>query len=51
MNEKYEISIWMDNIYAVYDKVNDPYHADYVFKGTLEEINAWMSLQEKGFII
>lgn len=47
MKEKYEIRIWQDNEYAVYEK-NDSY-GDYVFKGTLEEVNAWLSLKEKGF--
>jgi len=48
MNNKYDIRIWQENEYAVYLK-DDPY--DYVFKGTLEQINAWISLEEKGFEI
>lgn len=49
MSDKYDIRFWQDEEYAVYPK--DDYEASYVFKGTLEEINAWMSLQEKGFSI
>lgn len=48
MNNEYQIRIWQDNIYAVY-KIGD-WH-NYLFKGTLEEVNAWLSLKEKGFDI
>ena len=49
MSDKYEIRHWQDNEYAVYPK--DDWQAKYVFRGTLPEVNAWMSLQEKGFTI
>ena len=48
MNNQYDIRLYNDNIYAVYLK-GDSCH--YVFKGTLEAINAWVSLQAKGFDI
>jgi len=48
MNEKYEIRFWQDSEWAVYEKGS---YGDYVFKGTLEEVNAWLSLREKGFEI
>lgn len=48
MNQKYTIRIWQDNIYAVY-RIDDGYYMDYIFKGSLEEVNAWLSLKEKGF--
>jgi hypothetical protein len=38
-----------NKVYAVYLK--DEIEGDYIFKGTLEEINAWLSLREKGFNI
>lgn len=43
---KYEIRIWQDNEYAVYDEnnMNEP-----LFIGSLEEVNAWISLKEKGY--
>lgn len=47
MNEKYTIEHWADNIYAVYNI--DEEDGKYVFKGSLEEVNAWLSLKEKGF--
>lgn len=47
MSDKYEIRFWQDNEYAVYEK--DTYDGNYLFKGTLEEVNAWLSLKEKGF--
>jgi len=48
-NIKYDIRIYMDDIYTVNKK--DDYLEDYLFKGTLEEVNAWLSLKEKGFDI
>ena len=48
MNEKYDIRFWQDNIWAVYQK--DEY-GSYLFKGTIEEVNAWLDLQEKGFYL
>ena len=47
MESKYIIRLWQDNIYAVYSKEDQ--YGDYLFKGTLEEVNAWISLKEKGF--
>lgn len=49
MNDKYEIRFWQDNQYAIYYK--DNLEGDYIFRGTLEEVNAWLSLKEKGFEI
>lgn len=49
MSDKYEIRFWQDNEYAVYYK--GVIEGDYLFKGTLEEVNAWISLKEKGFEI
>jgi hypothetical protein len=43
----YEIRFWQDNEYAVYSK--DVEALDYLFRGTLEEVNAWLSLKERGF--
>ena len=53
MNEKYEIGFWQDNIYAVYLKSDylKGDRAEAVFRGTIEEVNAWLSLKEKGFDI
>lgn len=48
MNEKYDIRIWQDDQYAVYEKDN---YENYLFRGTIEQVNAWLSLQEKGFNI
>lgn len=48
MEKEYEIRLWQDNVYAVYPKDNP---TDYEFKGSLEEVNAWISLKEKGFNI
>lgn len=47
MDKKYNISFWQDNEWAVYDR--DSNSSEYVFRGTLEEVNAWISLKEKGF--
>lgn len=42
---KYEIRFYQDNIYEVYEEgVNGA-----VFRGTLEQVNAWISLKQKGF--
>lgn len=41
----------MDDEYAVYHKDDNYNYNDYLFKGTLEEVNAWLSLKEKGFDI
>lgn len=43
---KYEITLWQDDEYAVY---KEGAYEEYLFKGTLEEINAWISLKEKGY--
>jgi len=48
MNNQYDIRMYDNNEYAVYLKGNP---CEYVFKGTLEAINAWVSLQAKGFDI
>ncbi len=48
MKEKYDISFYQDKQYAVYKKGE---WDDILFLGTLEEVNAWISLQEKGFDI
>lgn len=47
MKNKYQIRMWQDNIYAIYE--NDNPYGEYFFKGTIEEVNAWLSLKEKGF--
>ena len=47
---KYEVSHWQDNEYAVYKKDEDGLQ-DIVFRGTIEEVNAWISLKEKGYNI
>lgn len=47
MNEKYEIRHFIDNQYAVYDKNGN----DILYKGDIVEINAWISMKEKGFNI
>lgn len=47
MNEKYEIHHLKDNEYVVYEK--DDQEGDTLFSGTLEQVNAWISLKEKGF--
>ena len=44
MNEKYEMRAWQDNIFAIYLK---DVTTDYVYKGTIEECNAWIDLQSK----
>lgn len=50
MKEKYELLFWQDNEYVVHEIMpNGEVKIDYVFKGTLEQINAWLSLKEKGF--
>lgn len=49
LNHKYDIRFWQDNEWAVYRK--DEPESDFLFKGTLEEVNAWLSLKEKGFDI
>ncbi len=47
MNEKYDIRFWQDAEYAIYKKGEN----QHIFIGTLEEVNAWLSLKEKGFDI
>ncbi len=47
MKEIYEIRIWQDNIYAIYYKGE---YERYVYKGTIEEVNAWISLREKDLL-
>lgn len=48
MNEKYDIRFEMDNEYGIYEKYLE---GDCLFKGNLEQVNAWISLREKGFEI
>ena len=48
MKEKYDIRFYQDNQYQIYNK--DTYE-NALFTGTIEEVNAWLSLQEKGFTI
>lgn len=48
MNEKYDIRFEMDNEYGVYEKDSQ---GSPLFIGSLEEVNAWLSLREKGFNI
>lgn len=48
MNKEYDIRIWQDHTYAIYEK--GKWH-NYLFKGTIEQVNAWLSLKEKGFEI
>ena len=45
---KYKIKIYQDNICEVYNEEDSEFY-DYLFKGTLEEVNAWISLKEKGY--
>jgi hypothetical protein len=47
--EELEISYWQDGDYYVHKKGD--YCVKYLFKGNLEEINAWISLREKGYEI
>lgn len=47
MSEKYDIGIWQDDTWAVYEKVS----RRRVFAGSLEEVHAWIALKEKGFDI
>lgn len=49
ISDKYDIIPREDNEWVVYQK--DKFEGDYLFKGTLEEVNAWISLKEKGFNI
>lgn len=49
LNEKYDVRIDMDDLYTVNNK--DDYSNDYLFRGTLTEVNAWLELQKKGFNI
>lgn len=49
MKNKYTIEFWQDDEYVVYEVGGDPDR--YVFKGTLVEVEAWISLKEKGFEI
>jgi hypothetical protein len=44
---KYVIRFWQDDEYVVYRE--DNIGGEYLFKGTLEEVNAWVSLKEKGY--
>lgn len=46
MNEKYEIQFKAGNQWAIYKKGDT---LDWVFKGSIEEVRAWMELKEKGF--
>ena len=46
MSDKYEIRAWCDNEYAVYEKGS---HGQHLFIGTIEQVNAFISLKEKGF--
>ena len=48
LSNKYDIRIWQDDTYAVYEKGK---WNNYLFKGTIEAVNAWLSLNEKGFDI
>ena len=48
MNEDYEIRFWQDKEWAIYRK-GSSFNSDFLFRGTLEEVNAWLSLREKGF--
>ena len=49
MNNKYDVRLLQDNIYGLYI-LGDDYN-DLIFKGTIEQVNAYLSLEEKGFIL
>jgi len=44
---KYKIQLIMDNYYGVY--LLDDTDYDCLFSGSLSEVNAWISLTEKGY--
>lgn len=46
MNNKYEIRYWQDNEWAIFLKGE---YGNPLFIGSVEEVNAWLSLKEKGF--
>ena len=46
MEQKYEIRHWQDTNYAVY--LTGEYE-DYLYRGSIEEVSAWITLKEKGF--
>jgi len=49
MENKYEIVWMMDNQYAVYIRGAYEKGHQYIFSGTLVDVNAWISLREKGY--
>ena len=49
MNGKYIIRKHDDREYAVYLQTEHDIDLARVFIGSLEEVNAWISLKEKGF--
>lgn len=49
MNGNRRIELLKDNIYQLVEYSNAPYEKKVIHQGTLEEINAYVSLEEKGF--
>ena len=51
MKDKYEVVFWQDDEYVVYETAEE-YRIgyDYIFKGTLPEVDAWIRLKEKGLL-
>jgi len=45
--EKYTITLWWDKEYYVYKMIGG--YNNVMFKGTIVEVHAWISLQEKGY--
>lgn len=45
--DKYEVILVQDNIYAVVLKWD---WSNYLVRGSLVDINAWLSLRDKGYI-
>lgn len=45
---KYKIQLIMDSQYGVYLSEDD-YNENCLFSGSLSQVNAWLSLKEKGY--
>ena len=46
MKEQYDVRLWLDNQYGIHKKGE---FGIPIFIGTLQEVNAWLDLKEKGF--
>ena len=51
MDKIYQIHMWSDDIYAVYPAGEDWSGSDYLFKGNIVQVNAWLELVKKGFVL